>query len=317
MSSSSLENYSKDILKEFPSISDVLESNTGFNTNYFIVQRLIFVIAWEIKVKEDESEIFEYAKKSIYWLDRENKVRTFCIRIVKHPIFDLIIICLIILNSLLLAIYDYEHPSKKSVRNNIVNYLEPVFTIAFTIEWVLKIIAMGFVFGKGTYLKDPWNWLDFIVVVTSWLSVLPSMANVSVIRTFRLFRPLRSFSSFPAMKSIITTLLRSTTKLGEIMILAFLFFYIFSILGLALWNGDIHQRWYQTPEPVNGIWELVPGDERLWGERKWEVGYWRSVIDQHRKDPDSISLDNYNQYVFYIFRFRLLMNLTFETFKTL
>jgi len=101
---------------------------------------------------------------------------------------------------------------------------------------------MGFVFGKGTYLKDPWNWLDFIVVVTSWLSVLPSMANVSVIRTFRLFRPLRSFSSFPAMKSIITTLLRSTTKLGEIMILAFLFFYIFSILGLALWNGDIHQR---------------------------------------------------------------------------
>ena len=171
-----------------------------------------------------------------------NKFRILCTKIMKNSIFEATILTLIILNSFFLAIYDYENPKEKSTRNNIVNYVEPFFTLAFTIEATVKIIAMGFVMEKGAYLRDPWNWLDFIVVVTSWLSVFPSMANVSFIRTFRLFRPLRSFTSFPAMKAIVTTLLSSIAKLGEITIVAFLFFYIFSILGLALWHGDIHYR---------------------------------------------------------------------------
>lgn len=175
----------------------------------------------------------------------------------------------------------------------LVDYIEYIFTVAFVIEAAVKIIAMGFVLGERTYLRDPWNWLDFVVVVMSLLSTLPSVNNFSVIRTFRVFRPLRSFSSFPAMKSIVSTLLKSTSKLGELMIVAILFFYIFSILGLSLWNGDIHYRWYQTPEPVNGVWNIVDGDTRLWGRRKCPVGYCRSIIEQNKKDPDSISLDNY------------------------
>jgi hypothetical protein len=30
---------------------------------------------------------------------------------------------------------------------------------------------MGFLFGRNTYLKDGWNKLDFIVVVTGFLSM--------------------------------------------------------------------------------------------------------------------------------------------------
>jgi len=29
----------------------------------------------------------------------------------------------------------------------------------------MKIIAMGFIIHKNSYLRDTWNWLDFIVVV--------------------------------------------------------------------------------------------------------------------------------------------------------
>lgn len=174
-----------------------------------------------------------------------------------------------------------------------MDYVEYVFTLAFTIEAAVKIIAMGFIMDKGTYLRDPWNWLDFIVVVMSLLSTLPSVNNFSVIRTFRVFRPLRSFSSFPAMKSIVSTLLKSASKLGELMIVAILFFYIFSILGLSLWNGDIHYRWYETPEPVNGTWTIVEGDTRLCGRRACPVGYCRSIVEQNRNHPETISLENY------------------------
>jgi len=163
----------------------------------------------------------------------------------------------------MLAIFDYENPNKSSFRNDLVKYAEPFFIFAFTIEAILKIIAFGFVIDKNTYLRDPWNWLDFIVVVTSLLTLVPNMANVSVIRTFRLFRPLRSFTALPAMKSIIATMLKSLSKLSEIMIVAVIFFYIFSILGVSLWAGDTHYRCRETPHPIRGDWVAIAEDTRV------------------------------------------------------
>lgn len=49
---------------------------------------------------------------------------------------------------------------------------------------MLKIIGMGFIFGEGAYLHDGWNWLDFIVVVTSLLGFVPEMKTFSVFHIF-------------------------------------------------------------------------------------------------------------------------------------
>ena len=40
------------------------------------------------------------------------------------------------------------------------------FLIIFSVEALLKIVALGFVLNKGSYLRSIWNNLDFIVVVT-------------------------------------------------------------------------------------------------------------------------------------------------------
>ena len=37
---------------------------------------------------------------------------------------------------------------------------------------VLKILGMGFVFGKGAYMKDPFNVMDFFIVVSAYLSMM-------------------------------------------------------------------------------------------------------------------------------------------------
>ena len=39
-----------------------------------------------------------------------------------------------------------------------------VFTAIYTLEMTLKIISRGFILHKYAYLRDPWNWLDFVVV---------------------------------------------------------------------------------------------------------------------------------------------------------
>ena len=43
---------------------------------------------------------------------------------------------------------------------------EVYFLGIFCFEASLKIVALGFVFHKGAYLRNVWNVMDFIVVVT-------------------------------------------------------------------------------------------------------------------------------------------------------
>lgn len=53
--------------------------------------------------------------------------------------------------------------------NIILNRAELLFTVMFTLEAIIKIVASGLLLEDGCYLRDPWNWLDFTVVVTGLL----------------------------------------------------------------------------------------------------------------------------------------------------
>lgn len=39
------------------------------------------------------------------------------------------------------------------------------FTAIYTFESLVKILARGFCLHAFTFLRDPWNWLDFSVIV--------------------------------------------------------------------------------------------------------------------------------------------------------
>ena len=87
--------------------------------------------------------------------------------------FENFIIGLILANSVVLAMTDYSNvdadgvpSSEGSWRNQVVEITEFPFTILFTAECVVKIIVMGFVSSKNSYLRDSWNRLDFVVVVS-------------------------------------------------------------------------------------------------------------------------------------------------------
>lgn len=42
---------------------------------------------------------------------------------------------------------------------------EYFFVAIFTVESILKITAFGFLFHPGAYLRNPWNILDFVIVI--------------------------------------------------------------------------------------------------------------------------------------------------------
>lgn len=53
-----------------------------------------------------------------------------------------------------------------------------VITLIFTLEVALKVVARGFCVGRFTFIRDPWNWLDVLVVSTRW-STLTSILTYS------------------------------------------------------------------------------------------------------------------------------------------
>ena len=51
----------------------------------------------------------------------------------------------------------------------------------------LKVVANGFLLHQGAYLRSLWNWLDFTVVLTAWLSiVVTAMAGGDGVLSFTL-----------------------------------------------------------------------------------------------------------------------------------
>ena len=123
-----------------------------------------------------------------------------------------------------------------------------VISIAFIIEAVLKIIAMGFVCGKHTYLKDSWNVLDFIIVLTSianWVIELAlqgtSLGFLRGFRALRALRPLRMVSKNEGMKAVVNSLLKSIPPLLNVMLISLLFYLVFGILGVQFFKGAMSE----------------------------------------------------------------------------
>lgn len=46
------------------------------------------------------------------------------------------------------------------------------FTAIYTFESAIKIFARGFCLVPFTFLRDPWNWLDFSVIVMAWVTTV-------------------------------------------------------------------------------------------------------------------------------------------------
>ena len=43
---------------------------------------------------------------------------------------------------------------------------EPVFMVVFTVEMCTRILSMGFILHKNSYMRNMWNIMDFFVVTS-------------------------------------------------------------------------------------------------------------------------------------------------------
>ena len=182
-------------------------------------------------------------------------------------IFEGVIMTLIIISSITLVI-DNPLSDPESATIVTVGYIDNCFTVSFTIEALIKIIAMGFLFngpmlkdkGFTPYIRNPWNMLDFIVVLASIVdlfvmiktsnqteeqqeaegnsSMSSSLQSVKALRALRALRPLRMISRNQGMKLIVNALLSSLPSMTNVTIVCVLFIMIFAIIGVNSLKGS-------------------------------------------------------------------------------
>ena len=158
--------------------------------------------------------------------------------IVFNPWFDKFILFIIFANCISLAV---EDPSLEEP-DPFIEGLDMSFLVIFSIEMVLKIIAMGFALEAHSYLRDPWNILDFSVVILGWFSLSASSLNISAIRVIRILRPLRTLNSLQGMRGLVLTLLNSLPSMLNILLLFLFTLLIFGTIGVQLFKGMFQTR---------------------------------------------------------------------------
>ncbi|XP_054454522.1 sodium channel protein type 4 subunit alpha A isoform X1 [Anoplopoma fimbria] len=129
--------------------------------------------------------------------------------------------------------------------------VEYVFTGIYTCEATVKVLSRGFCVGSFTFLRDPWNWLDFMVISMAYVTEFVDLGNVSALRTFRVLRALKTITVIPGLKTIVAALIQSVKKMVDVMILTVFALAVFALIGLQLFMGNLRQKCVRWPLEMN------------------------------------------------------------------
>ncbi|ELR57523.1 Putative voltage-dependent N-type calcium channel subunit alpha-1B, partial [Bos mutus] len=202
----------------------------------------------------------------LYWLWEKLSqliwgLRRMLRKLVDSLAFETFIIFIVCLNTIMLVAQTF---AEVEVRGEwYFTALDYIFLSIYMVEAVLKIIALGLV-----YFLDPWNNLDFFIMVVGTLdfvliqvnsSSTRAIHNQSVFRIFRVFKTLRALRAIRVLRrlrfltnlqEVTGTLARSLPSITAILILMFTCLFLFSVVLRALFR-------YSDPKRFQNIFTTI------------------------------------------------------------
>nr|XP_041573774.1 voltage-dependent R-type calcium channel subunit alpha-1E isoform X4 [Taeniopygia guttata] len=216
--------------------------------------------------------------RSLFLFGEENIVRKYAKKLIDWPPFEYMILATIIANCIVLALEQHLPEDDKTPMSRRLEKTEPYFIGIFCFEAGIKIVALGFVFHKGSYLRNGWNVMDFIVVLSGILATAGTHFNTHVdlrtLRAVRVLRPLKLVSGIPSLQIVLKSIMKAMVPLLQIGLLLFFAILMFAIIGLEFYSGKLHRACYTNnsgeleeldpPHPC-GVQGCPPGYEcREW-----------------------------------------------------
>ncbi|KAM5308368.1 sodium channel protein type 4 subunit alpha isoform 1-T3 [Glossophaga mutica] len=205
--------------------------------------------------------IFRFsATPALYLLSPFSIVRRGAIKVLIHSLFSMFIMVTILTNCVFMTMNE-PPPWSKNV--------EYTFTGIYTFESLIKMLARGFCIDDFTFLRDPWNWLDFCVIVMAYVTEFVDLGNISALRTFRVLRALKTITVIPGLKTIVGALIQSVKKLSDVMILTVFCLSVFALVGLQLFMGNLRQKCVRWPPPFNDTNTTWHNNDTWYDDDRW------------------------------------------------
>lgn len=182
--------------------------------------------------------------RSLFLFSEDNLVRKYAKKITEWPPFEWMILTTIIANCIVLALEQHLPDGDKTPLSERLEETEPYFIAIFCFESGIKILALGFALHKGSYLRNGWNVMDFVVVLTGILSSVGSQLDLRTLRAVRVLRPLKLVSGIPSLQVVLKSIMKAMIPLLQIGLLLFVAILMFAIIGLEFYMGQFHRTCY-------------------------------------------------------------------------
>ncbi len=145
-------------------------------------------------------------------------------RIKASKVFEISIITVIVVSAIAVGAHSYSL-SPQTIK--ILAILEYIISAIFCVEIGVRILAEE---KFSDFFRSGWNVFDFTIVAVSLIPIGNAQV-VWVARLVRIFRVLRLISYVPQLRIIIDTLGRAIPRIGYVVLLMFILFYMYGTLG--------------------------------------------------------------------------------------
>uniref|UniRef100_A0A8C7K4X6 Voltage-dependent calcium channel type A subunit alpha-1 n=1 Tax=Oncorhynchus kisutch TaxID=8019 RepID=A0A8C7K4X6_ONCKI len=198
------------------------------------------------------------------------RIRRICHYVVTMRYFEMTILLVIVASSIALAAEDPV--CTNSDRNRVLRYFDYVFTGVFTFEMIIKMTDLGLLLHDGSYFRDLWNILDFIVVVGA-LIAFGFFHKVNVGFCLLSVEPCILSSSPPPIQAVFDCVVTSLKNVFNILIVYQLFMFIFAVIAVQLFKGKFFyctDSSMDTEKECQGYYIDYARDKKEVKKREWK-----------------------------------------------
>ena len=175
-----------------------------------------------------------------------NAIRTFAKKLTTAKWFELSIVAIIIINSVLIGVETYTD-------NATIKLIQTIILGIFTFEILMRFIAAD---GIKDFFTNGWNIFDLTLVLIGYIpeTIFANASAMMALRVLRVFRVLRLLRTAKEIKIMINVLVKSLSALFYNVVLFFIFVYLFAIVGVAV---------FKLPDPATLSGERLAAYEQL------------------------------------------------------
>jgi len=168
---------------------------------------------------------------------------------IAHPLFQLALFLTVIggivVESIATPVYRRNYLLKNGMQRGAwFDVAESAFGFTLLVEFLIKIIADGFVFTPNAYLRSIWNVLDFAIMIGILVNVVTGLIFVGGLsrftRSLKALRVLRLITLVDGMRNAFQSLILSgVSRILDAAVLAILYMIPYAVWGLNIFLGKM------------------------------------------------------------------------------